>query len=365
MDIIIGAGRHDIIITEELANSLSHFLKITNFSSIVVIADENTRRHCLPLIEFYLPSEFHLITIDSGEKNKNLQTSQEVWDHLLRFGTDRDALIINLGGGLVSDLGGFAASVYKRGIRFINIPTSLLGMVDASAGGKTGVDLNHFKNMVGTFAFPELVIIAPLFLNTLPDKEWKNGIAEMIKHGLIADAEIWSSLKHDMIFSNGKDISPQLKDSVTALLEKGIRVKAQIVSTDPFEKNERMILNFGHTTGHAFESLSLLNDEKFLSHGEAIAMGIICELYLSYELYGFDESALHEISTAIAKFFPYRKISPGDFPKLTSLMRSDKKSSGGKMRMVLLNEIGSPVMHQGISDDLIFSSFRFYNTQSK
>lgn len=365
MDQIIGAGRHDILITEEPGSRISDFLSKKNYSSVVVIADENTRRYCLPVLESSLPSDFHLITIDAGEKSKNANTCKEVWEHLLRFNADRDSVIINLGGGMVSDLGGFAASTYKRGVRFINIPTSLMGMVDASLGGKTGIDLNHYKNMVGTFAFPELVLIAPVFLNTLPANEWKNGIAEIIKHGLIADEEIWLSLRNDIVFSNGKDISTKIKDTVTSLLDKAIRVKAILVSSDPFEKNERMFLNFGHTTGHAFETLSLVNDEKYLSHGEAIAMGIICEMFISNELYGFPETQLREISIAIAKFYPYKKIAPGDFTKLLGLMKSDKKSAEGKLKMVLLKDIGSPVIHHGISDDLISSSFRFYNTVLK
>ncbi|MDQ3050478.1 MAG: 3-dehydroquinate synthase [Bacteroidota bacterium] len=367
MNKTISAGRHDILFTNEAGRQLDTLLLDfpVPFSGIYVVCDQNTKTHCLPLINDYLHGVFHEIIIGTGELQKNLKSCETAWDQLLKAGADRDALVINLGGGMISDLGGFVASTYKRGIRFINIPTSLLGMVDASAGGKTGVDLNHYKNMIGTFSFPEKVIIDPVFLNTLPEKEWKNGMAEMLKHGLIADTEIWSSLKDQVKENSGDVINATLKKSIISILEKAVSVKATIVAADPFEKKERLYLNFGHTIGHALETFSLAHDHIPLSHGEAIATGMICESFISGKISGLSEAALQEISEVFSGFFPHRIIRNAAVQEVAQLIKADKKAEAGKIRFVLISAIGNPVMNNDVSTDLIVDALHFYNSLCK
>jgi len=367
MNTIINAGRHDIVVTNDFGSIINDMLhhKDAGNRSIFVIADEHTQLHCLPLLSGFLPATFHLIVIKPGEINKNLQTCQAVWEQLLEKGADRNALVINLGGGMVTDLGGFVAATYKRGIHFVNIPTSLLGMVDASCGGKTGVDLNHYKNMIGLFSFPEKVIVDPVFLKTLPDNEWKNGVAEIIKHGLIADTQILEVLKNEIKNNRSDNLTISLKEIIVDMIEKAIQVKAAIVEKDPFEKNERMFLNLGHTVGHALETLSLSQDEIALSHGEAIATGMICELHLSMKLSGFPHDDLSTISSIISDFFPLRKIRDAAFQELIHIIKADKKSSDGAINCVLLRKVGEPVIFKNISADLLLESFHFYNSVQK
>ena len=357
----INSGRHDILLTNDIGNQMLRFLSETSFSKIFVIADHNTSRYCLPLVSKFLPADFQLIRIEPDELNKNLQSCTLVWKQLLEHGADRHSLIINLGGGMVSDLGGFAAATFKRGIRFINIPTSLLGMVDASSGGKTGIDLEHYKNMVGVFAFPELVVIDPGFLQTLPEKEWRNGIAELIKHALIAEGNLWGFLNKE-ITGDIVSINAELKTKIISLIEETVGVKVAIVARDPFENNERMFLNFGHTIGHALETCSMNHDVAQLSHGEAVAAGMICESFISMHHGGLSKREMNEIARMIIHFFPVRKIATGIFEELYSLMKSDKKSQAGEINFALLQKIHLPVIRNGINQELINRSFEYYNS---
>ncbi len=366
MNKTINAGKHDILFTNEAGRLIAEFLTVQSgkLSGIYVICDQQTKTHCLPLIKDFLPETFREIIIGTGELHKNLKSCEIAWDQLLTTGADRNSIVINLGGGMISDLGGFVASTFKRGIRFINIPTSLLGIVDASAGGKTGVDLNHYKNMIGTFSFPEKVIIDPVFLKTLPEKEWKNGVAEILKHGLIADPKIWSSLK-DMVKNNpGEVIDEALKNSIVSTLESAVHVKAKIVAADPYEKNERMFLNFGHTIGHALETFSLSHDHTPLSHGEAIATGMICESFISNKVCGLSDTALREISEVFSKFFPHRNIRKAAVEEICKLIKADKKTEAGKIRFVLISNVGTPEICNEISDELILDSLQHYNSLS-
>jgi len=362
----INAGNHEIVITNDVNSLLKGFLNNpgSSFSSVFVISDENTNQQCLPLIKKSLPG-FRNIVIGAGELNKNFHTCNVVWEQLLQAGADRKALVINLGGGMVSDLGGFAAATYKRGVRFVNIPTSLLGMVDASSGGKTGIDLNLYKNMVGLFAFPAIVMIDPVFLKTLPEKEWRNGVAEMLKHGIIADKKLWQSLSDEINNSSNATLDESSKNKFISLLLASVKVKADIVTKDPFELNERMYLNFGHTMGHALESYSLKNDDVPLTHGEAIAIGMICETLLSVKLCALPVEVMDEITATITTFFKQYRIPKNAYQEIIQLMKADKKSENNLMTFTLLKNLEAPVLQKGVAADLVLEALHFYNLLRK
>ena len=241
----------------------------------VILCDTNTKKYCLPLVEetFAGRVKLDVIEIGIGEVNKNIETVCDVWKSLLDLGLDRNSVIINLGGGVVTDLGGFAASTFNRGIDFINVPTTLLSQVDASVGAKTGIDFEGSKNQIGTFTNPKAVFIYEEFLNTLPPKEKLSGFAEVIKHALICDKVYWQQISSNGLYDN---------QNLATLIERSITIKQQIVQQDPLEQNIRKLLNFGHTIGHALESFSLQNDDTPLLHGECVAVGMICEAYIYY-----------------------------------------------------------------------------------
>src|SRR5215217_558057 len=267
----LDSAGHTIHFESRLA-ALSETLNSDKYSKIFVFADSTTAEVCLPLFRQMLDdyTGFDLIETDPGEENKNIDFCIGIWKTLLDFGADRKCLMINLGGGVITDMGGFVASTYKRGIDFINIPTTLLSQVDASVGGKTGIDIDNVKNMVGTFSLPQMVFIETAFLKTLPQRELLSGFAEMIKHGLIYDKPYYEKLKASNY------LTPAAED-----IYRSVEIKNEVVTIDPHEKNLRKILNFGHTIGHAVEGYSLANDENPLTHGEAIAIGFVCEAALS------------------------------------------------------------------------------------
>ncbi|RZL11258.1 MAG: 3-dehydroquinate synthase [Pedobacter sp.] len=245
------------------------------YSKVFVLTDEHTSVHCLPVFQQLLDdfTGFDLIETSAGEENKSIDFCIGIWKTLLDFGADRKCLLINLGGGVITDMGGFIAATYKRGVDFVNIPTSLLAQVDASVGGKTGIDVDNAKNMVGTFSIPIAVFIEDVFLKTLPEKEMRSGSAEVLKHGLIADAAYFKELN-----------DTGLHAITAAQVYRSVEIKNTVVTEDPLEKGLRKILNFGHTIGHALESYSLSNDKTPLTHGDAIAIGMICESYLSFKI---------------------------------------------------------------------------------
>lgn len=356
----INAGNHNIIITSELGEIFSDVIGGADFdnASFFVIMDENTHKFCFPLLQPSLPEKAHKIVIGAGELNKNIHTCQVIWKNLLQAGADRNAIIINLGGGMVTDIGGFAAATYKRGIKFINIPTSLLGMVDASCGGKTGVDLDSFKNMVGVFAFPQTVIVDPVFLQTLPEKELKCGMAEVLKHALIADEDLWNKL---LPILESQNIQDAILENAMMILHRSVVTKAEIVSKDPFEKNERKFLNFGHTIGHALETWSLKNDSHPISHGEAVGAGMICETYISEKLCGLSAGSRDQICRTIKNVFPINRIKKESMSELVHFVKADKKSDAGKVTFALLSSIGKPVLMNGVEEELLYESFHFYN----
>ena len=325
-----------------------------NPTKVFVLVDSNTKSLCLP--EFLLNYSFNktviILEIPEGEINKNIETCLTLWNELSERGADRNSLFINLGGGVVTDLGGFVASTFKRGINFINIPTTLLSMVDASVGGKNGVDLGMLKNQIGIIKKPELVIINTEFLKTLPDNQITSGYAEMLKHGLIHSNKYWNNIK---IF-NEFDIN-----EIEELLWKSVLIKHEIITEDPFEKGIRKTLNYGHTLGHAIETYSLSdNNLKPLLHGEAVGIGMVLATHISTRSTGFSTDRLDDISSHILNKFSKVSFTYEEIEEIIKLLIYDKKNDSGKVLFVLLNDIGNCQLNCEVSNDLIFEAFEYY-----
>ncbi len=333
--------------------ALDHSSKLlVNYPRYVLLVDNNTRNYCLPVFREHLPEfrETDVICIESGEEKKNLDQALFIWKELTRLNVDRDALMINLGGGVLTDIGGFVAATYKRGIAFANVPTTLLGMVDASIGGKTGIDFGKFKNQVGLFVDPVSVVIDPVFLKTLEEKHWQSGFAEVLKYGLIMDRELWQWLY-------GKDFHEI--DFWDKIIVRAARDKIDIVRHDFEEKGVRKNLNFGHTIGHAFESF-FLKKETPITHGQAIAAGMICEAYISEKMTDLECSRKEEIVEMIDKNFSRLSVTKEDVPALIDLMRQDKKVREGKLRFSLIKRLGKAVHDKEVSTDLVLESLEYY-----
>jgi len=329
---------------------------LDNYSAIFLLVDNNTKKYCLPhfLDNIKVLRDKPVISIGAGEVNKNLETCKQVWNQLSELGADRKSLLINLGGGVVTDLGGFVAAAFRRGIHFINIPTTLLSMVDASVGGKTGVDFQGLKNQIGIITNPEMVIIDSIYLKTLPENEYRSGYSEMLKHGIISDAEFFKNLSKYKSFE---------ENDVSHLIHRSISIKNSVVTRDPLEKNLRKILNFGHTLGHAIESYFLVNsDKKSLLHGEAIAIGMILEAYLASQMTGLSIKAAKEIKSVFLGIFPRVHFKEDDITSITSLLKYDKKNSHGKVKFVLLETIGKPIIDVEIDEEKISAAFEFYKS---
>ncbi|WP_025740332.1 3-dehydroquinate synthase [Aquimarina pacifica] len=339
---------------QECYTALNTYLEKANHSKICILVDSNTHEHCLSLLMSKIEKEYNIevIEIEPGEIHKNIETCTGVWNALSELGFDRKGLLINLGGGVVTDLGGFIACTYKRGISYINVPTSLLAMVDASVGGKTGVDLGNLKNMVGVISESEMVLVDTEYLETLPVNQMCSGFAEMLKHGLIQDQSYWKKLS-DLSKLKFDDLSEMIYDSVV--------IKNKIVFEDPTEQNIRKYLNFGHTLGHAIESFYLTNPEKpVLLHGEAIAIGMIMEAFISVELLSLTSDELQNISEVILATFPKIDIDPKDHQDIMDLLIHDKKNEKGNIYFVLLNSIGDATFNCIVPDALIHKSFSYY-----
>jgi len=341
-------GRHSLA---ELAEALSG--ESYRGIKVFILADENTLSNCMPAIISKIPrlENAEIIEIESGEASKTLEVAGGIWEALSELGADRSSLLINLGGGVITDLGGFLAGTFKRGIRFINVPTSLLAMVDASVGGKTGINHSGLKNEIGIFNNPQGVYVDPTFLNTLPKSQLLSGFSEMVKHALIFSPGYWKQLQEVSLL----DLST-LDDSIF----RSIEIKNQIVNSDPFESGRRKILNFGHTIGHALESYSHESDSKILLHGEAVAIGMVCEAYISKKIEGLPEKKLEEISSFIFSFFPKVNLDAYTFHRLIELMRHDKKNRDERMNFTLLNELGDAVYDRNTRADLVVESLQYY-----
>ena len=332
-------------------NALVNLLQDEEYSAIWVLVDENTALHCLPILDTYLKDNTrNIIRIPSGEQFKVIATSELIWEQLLREGADRYAVLINLGGGVIGDMGGFAASTYKRGINFIHIPTTLLSMVDASIGGKTGVDLAFAKNAIGTFTSPAAVFLHSDFLKTLPWRHLMSGVAEMLKHGLL-----YSEDTVDELF--GID----LKDTVLlqAMIEQSVEIKAAITEQDPYEMGLRKCLNFGHTIGHAIESWSLAQHENPMLHGEAVAFGIVAELQISHQLLGFPKQMLTACEDFIKKNFQFEKPDEAGILQIMENLSFDKKNQKGQIRFALLEDIGKAKWDVLVEEKMIRQSIEY------
>ena len=341
-----------VLYTEKGWNRLDETVGSNQYTSIFVLTDSNTNQHCLPLFDKLFQHAYTLLTMEAGETNKHLATCEDLWASLSEQGADRNSLLINLGGGVVTDLGGFVACTYKRGIDFINIPTSLLAMVDASVGGKTGVDFHGLKNQIGIIKEPAFVVIDDTFLQTLPQDEHRSGCAEMLKHGLIADADYFSLLSSKSI-----DINAQMTDHI----RHSVSIKSQVVTEDPFEQGLRKILNHGHTLGHAIETHFLEHPTKNrLLHGEAIAIGMIMEAELSYRTTNLTVEERDQIKTVFSSIYDPVSFAESDVIAIKGLLKHDKKNQSDQVRFVLLQAIGKAVIDCLVSEEDINAAFQFY-----
>ncbi len=318
------------VIISPISESLKTFLTTHDYSKIIVLTDTNTKRLCYPIIKDSL-LKHTVITVKHGEENKNLQTCEIIWSAMTEAQLDRYALMINLGGGVIGDMGGFCAATYKRGIDFIQIPTTLLSQVDASVGGKLGIDFQGFKNHLGVFTLPNAVLIDPIFLKTLSEREKRSGFAEILKHCLIQDVNKWNEIR-------GKDLADQ---NLPDLIAHSVEIKKKVVEKDPIEKGLRKILNFGHTLGHAIETFFLPQGKKRLFHGEAIATGMVCESYIAYKRGLIDERTLKQIEEFIFSIYGKVDIAEADFNEIIGLTLQDKKNKGKEVRFSLINAAGS------------------------
>ncbi|MHA7831154.1 MAG: 3-dehydroquinate synthase [Flagellimonas sp.] len=341
---------YEVHINDLAKAALNQHIAKNSYSKILLLVDENTKTHCLPIFTKICQHPIDaVLEIKSGEENKHIYTCLQLWEDLSNLDADRKSLLINLGGGVLTDMGGFVASTFKRGIDFINIPTTLLSMVDASIGGKTGVDLGSLKNQVGVINQPVMVLIFPEFLNTLDSRQTKSGYAEMLKHGLIQNEVYWNDLVDKGNFTDA------------SCIQKSIAIKNKVVLQDPTEQGLRKILNFGHTLGHAIESYCLENeDKKTLLHGEAIAVGMILEGYLSHELRGLSKLAVDEIKKGFLKHFEKVDFNEDDIASILRLLKYDKKNSHGNVNFVLLQAIGDAVTDIKVPEELFPKAFAFY-----
>jgi 3-dehydroquinate synthase len=354
--ISIQANDYSIHFDELKYDALNNYIENATYSNIFILVDSHTNEFCLP---HFLPNlattkAIEIIEIEAGEAFKSIDTCVEIWKILTELGGDRRSLILNLGGGVITDIGGFVASTFKRGIDFINVPTSLLAMVDASVGGKNGVDLGNLKNQIGVIMMPKMVLIDTEYLATLPQNQMRSGLAEMIKHGLIYDKTYWEKFL-DMTQSDGSELD--------SLIHRSVEIKNEIVSQDITETGIRKSLNFGHTLGHAIESYFLESTTKeTLLHGEAIAVGMIMESYLSFEKQLISELELEQIKKTLLYYFPKVRLTQNDIQPILDLLIHDKKNEYGKIQFCLLQGIGNTLINQHADIELIKNSFSFYNS---
>ncbi|WOD43349.1 3-dehydroquinate synthase [Hwangdonia lutea] len=350
----ITANDSIIHFNEACYTSLNEHLKLNNFSIIFILVDENTHAYCLPrfLAKLETDAVIEIIEIESGEEHKTIDTCTGVWNTLSDLNADRKSLLINIGGGVITDLGGFVASTFKRGIAYVNVPTSLLSMVDASVGGKTGVDLGHLKNQIGVISTPDLVLIDTEYLQTLPQNQMRSGLAEMLKHGLISNKSYWNKFE---------DLSKLSADNLDELIYESVIIKKNVVEADPFEDGLRKTLNFGHTLGHAIESYFLSNpNKKELLHGEAIIVGMILASYISTELVGFPRQTTADIKTLFLSYYDKVDIDKSEYHSIIDLLKYDKKNNHGNINFVLLEKIGVPKIDCLVDDAIIIDAFEYY-----
>lgn len=338
-----------------LRDTFPAWLRESAYSQIVLLSDTNTRTHCLPafLEKTGLPAHLQVLEIPAGENFKNLDTCRQIWQSMLDAQLDRKALVVNLGGGVIGDMGGFCAATWKRGVDFVQVPTTLLSMTDAAIGGKLGIDFQGIKNTVGVFRNPAAVFVDPDFLPTLPDRELRSGFAEVVKHALIGDPDLWEKVQSEAM----APLSARTAGVWFDLLRASIAVKVRVVQEDPLEKGIRALLNYGHTVGHAVESY-FLETEAPLTHGEAIAIGMICESRIAAD------RMLEGIIRTVRSHYAHRPVSEAAFPAIWELMQQDKKNAAGRVRMAV--PAGSPFAMKVYepSPDEVKAGLLFYNALS-
>jgi len=342
-----------VTITNEIEKELASYLQSNNYDRIFAVTDENTQRECLPLLQTVLNQyDTQVVTIEAGDVNKDIRQVVKIWEALTNGGASRNSLLVNIGGGMVTDLGGFAGATFKRGIHNLNIPTTLMAAVDAAIGGKTGVNFGGLKNEIGSFYQPDCVMIDCCFLRTLDRKNMLSGYAEMLKHGLISDKETYYKT---IIFDTAK---PDY-DELTDLVSDSVAIKERIVKADPRERGVRKALNFGHTIGHALESLSFSKNTPVL-HGLAVAAGLVCELYLSHKICDLPIEYLRHTANFIRDQYPIISIGCKDYDVIKEFMRHDKKNEGDSINFTLLAEIGDIRINQQVEEALLTEALDFY-----
>jgi len=348
---------YDLIFTESIDKELDRILENYSNSKIFILIDSGAQEHCWPLVSANekLQKASKLI-IEAGEQNKSLESVTKAWEFLSKNGANRNSLVINIGGGLVCDLGGFVASTFKRGCHFINIPTTLLSQIDASVGGKTGFNFNGLKNEIGVFNQPDMVILSPEFLKTLSIKEFKSGFAEMLKHAIIFSQNYLDEL---LVF----DFDDINYSKLLNLIRKSVAVKQEFVMKDPMERDVRKVLNFGHTIGHAFESFSHRYKLE-LYHGEAVALGMIGELYLSVKKKGFPIDKFEEIVKYITHIYSDFSIFAKDYPELYQLMLHDKKNTNEGVNFTLLQNVGAYTINNICTEEEVFEALNQYGKRN-
>jgi 3-dehydroquinate synthase len=352
----IQANNYPVHFNETGYEKLNQHLKENKYSNLFIIVDSNTNEYCLPKLLPILETDLtiEIIEFEAGEINKNIETCIQIWNVLTELGADRKTLIINIGGGVVTDLGGFVASTFKRGVDFIHIPTTLLSMVDASVGGKNGVDLGNLKNQIGVINTPKMVLIDTDYLETVPQNEMRSGLAEMLKHGLIFDKGYWEK------FLDLKAIDFADLDE---LIYRSVEIKNEIVMQDPTEKNIRKSLNFGHTLGHAIESYFLENENKTtLLHGEAIAVGMILESYISLHKNLITEAEYDQIKSTLKSIYDDVVFEESDIDPILELLIHDKKNEYGTIQFALIEGIGKIKINQSVENELILNAFEDYKS---
>lgn len=341
-----------VIISKQLQTELAEAIAECEHDRIFVLVDETTNKLCWSLVKDYLClKDAQTIVIGATDRRKNLDTLVHVWESLQQGKATRHSLLINLGGGMVTDLGGFAASTYKRGINFVNVPTTLLAMVDASVGGKTGINFGGLKNEIGVFNDAEFVLLDTNWLRTLDEENIRSGYAEMLKHGLIADETMWAEL------INFNIAQPNLHQ-LAFMLDKSVRIKERIVAEDPHEKGIRKALNLGHTFGHAFESWAMKRQPVL--HGYAVAFGLIAELYLATTQTDFPTERMRQTVNFIRAYYGSLPITCNDYPELIELMHHDKKNRGNEINVTLLGGIGDIRIDQTITEEDIKEALDFF-----
>jgi 3-dehydroquinate synthase len=340
----------NILFSSHPANDLRNFIDSKKYSKVTVLTDDNTLKHCYAVVQSSLPAH-EVVTVKSGEENKNLKTCEYIWNALTTQHLDRHSVVVVIGGGVLGDMGGFCAATYKRGIDFVLVPTTLLSQIDASIGGKLGVDFNSFKNHIGVFQVPALTLLYSGFLKTLSASEIRSGFAEIIKHTLISDETMWNVIKQ-------KNLNDQNWDE---LVKHSVEFKARVTQEDPKEKGLRKILNAGHTIGHAIESYLLDNGRKIM-HGEAIAAGMICENYISVKRGLLSMEAHQEITKYILSVFGKVSIASGEDNAVASLTLQDKKNKGNKIMCVLIRKPGDAGWDFEITPEEVREALSYYRS---